>query len=179
MKPFVELTHLSLTCIICFLSQVNFGNPFILQIGEEETLADIKPRIQVIILATPAILNDHLLLKPVPSSCKVLLHGVSLVQSAAVYCSPYDNCACMQTKLGVSQEEFVKWKFAFMTNLRQPDYLEDEDVVALRFARQSATHGVSTETSYLGMEHADTGPKRPHPNSNRFSQYERPVKIYN
>ncbi|EIE26652.1 cysteine proteinase [Coccomyxa subellipsoidea C-169] len=110
-------------------NNVNFGHPFILQIGEEETLADIKPRIQA--------------------------------------------------KLGVPEEDFVKWRFAFMVNLRQPEYLEDEDVVALRFARQSATHGVSTETSYLGLEHADTGPKRPHPNSNRFSQYERPVKIYN
>ncbi len=65
-----------------------------------------------------------------------------------------------------------------MTNLRQPEYLEDEDIVAARFARQSAGL-VSTETSYLGLEHADTGPKRPHHNSNRFSQYERPVKIYN
>lgn len=92
---------------------------------------------------------------------------------------PVDKRARAQAKLGVPEEEFVKWRFAFMVNLRQPEYLEDEDVVALRFARQSATHGVSTETSYLGLEHADTGPKRPHPNSNRFSQYERPVKIYN
>ncbi|CAL8466972.1 g6508 [Coccomyxa elongata] len=109
-------------------NNVNFGNPFILQVGGEETLAEIKPRIQA--------------------------------------------------KLGITDEEFVKWKFAFMTNLRQPEYLEDEDIVAARFARQSAGL-VSTETSYLGLEHADTGPKRPHHNSNRFSQYERPVKIYN
>ncbi len=85
----------------------------------------------------------------------------------------------VQAKLGTSAEEFVKWKFAFMTNLRQGEYLEEQDVVAARFARQSATHGVNTETSYLGLEHADTGPKRPHPNNNRYSQYERPVKIYN
>lgn len=35
--------------------QVNFGNPFILQIGGEETLAEIKPRIQVIAVCVAGV----------------------------------------------------------------------------------------------------------------------------
>jgi ubiquitin carboxyl-terminal hydrolase 7 len=85
----------------------------------------------------------------------------------------------VQKKLRVKDEEFAKWKFAFHANLRQPDYLEDNDVLAVRFARHGPMHVANQEISFLGLEHADTGPKRPHHSVNRFSQYERPVKIYN
>ena len=40
-----------------------------------------------------------------------------------------------QAKLGVGDEEFAKWRCAYIDNLRKPDYLEDDEVVAQRFAR--------------------------------------------
>ena len=50
-----------------------------------------------------------------------------------------------QAKLGVADEDFAKWKFAFINNLRTPDYLEDDDIVASRFTRQSSMHGGTQE----------------------------------
>ena len=35
------------------------------------------------------------------------------------------------------------------------------------------------QVTYLGLEHVDTGPRQRHHNSRGYSQYERPVKIYN
>lgn len=35
----------------------------------------------------------------------------------------------------MSDEEFARWRFAYIDNLRKPDYLEDDEVVAQRFAR--------------------------------------------
>lgn len=41
-------------------------------------------------------------------------------------------------------------------------------------------HGCSlAQVAYLGMEHTDTGPRQRHHNNRGYSQYERPVKIYN
>lgn len=37
----------------------------------------------------------------------------------------------IQAKLGVSDEEWVKWRFAFLPG-RTPEWLEDSDVVAER-----------------------------------------------
>ena len=79
----------------------------------------------------------------------------------------------------MKDEEYAKWKFTFHANLRGPEHLEDGEVLATRFARQGPMHVANQEISFLGLEHADTGPKRPHHNANRFSQYEQPVKIYN
>lgn len=61
-----------LTWFACDFLQVNFGNPFILQIGGEETLAEIKPRIQVI-----AVCVVHWTADPVPfeAAFAVLLHS--------------------------------------------------------------------------------------------------------
>ncbi len=83
----------------------------------------------------------------------------------------------MQAKLGVPDEQFAKWKFAFVTNLRMPEYLEGEDVLASRFLRQ-ATQGNNQDVSYLGLEHADTGPKQAHRKASTYTAYERPVKIW-
>ena len=47
------------------------------------------------------------------------------------------SAAQTQAKLGVAEEDFAKWRFAYIDNLRKPDYLEDDEVVAARFARQS------------------------------------------
>ncbi len=37
-------------------------------------------------------------------------------------------------------------------------------------------HYSSGEKPYLGLEHADTGPRRPQ-HQNRYAAYERPIKI--
>ncbi|KAJ7569829.1 hypothetical protein O6H91_01G096500 [Diphasiastrum complanatum] len=81
----------------------------------------------------------------------------------------------IQKKLQVPDEEFVKWKFAFLS-LGRPEYLQDSDVVATRFQKRD-TYGAWEH--YLGLEHADSAPKRVHQlNQNRHT-FEKPVKIYN
>ncbi|GAQ84171.1 Ubiquitin carboxyl-terminal hydrolase [Klebsormidium nitens] len=80
--------------------------------------------------------------------------------------------ARIKAKLGVKDEDFETWKFAYVNNKASPVYYEDQDLVLGRFPRA----GSIFEAPFLGMEHADTGPKRAHVmNSIR----ERPVKIYN
>ncbi|CAM6012936.1 unnamed protein product [Sphagnum balticum] len=103
----------------------NFGEPFFLVMRENETLGEVKDRIQ--------------------------------------------------KKLQVPDEDFSKWKFAFLS-LGRPEYLQDGDVVASRFQKRD-TYGAWEH--YLGLEHADTAPKRSHAvNQNRHT-FEKPVKIYN
>ncbi|XP_076897433.1 ubiquitin C-terminal hydrolase 12-like [Bidens hawaiensis] len=103
----------------------NFGEPFFLIIHENETLADVKVRIQ--------------------------------------------------RKLEVPDEEFSKWKFAFLS-LGRPEYLEDSDVVSNRFQRRDV-YGAWEQ--YLGLEHSDTTPKRSFTASQNRHTFEKPVKIYN
>uniref|UniRef100_A0A0E0E7R9 ubiquitinyl hydrolase 1 n=1 Tax=Oryza meridionalis TaxID=40149 RepID=A0A0E0E7R9_9ORYZ len=80
----------------------------------------------------------------------------------------------IQKKLKVPDEDFSKWKFAYIS-LGRPDYFEDSDTVASRFQRNM--YGAWEQ--YLGLEHPDTAPRKTHnANQNRHS-FERPVKIYN
>ncbi|XP_020690617.1 ubiquitin carboxyl-terminal hydrolase 12 [Dendrobium catenatum] len=104
----------------------NFGEPFFLVIHDDETLAEVKARIQ--------------------------------------------------RKLQVPDDEFSKWKFAFMS-LGRPEYLQDSDIVSTRFQRRDV-YGAWEQ--YLGLEHSDTSPKRAYQaNQNRHHTSEKPVKIYN
>ncbi|KAH6807531.1 ubiquitin-specific protease 12 [Perilla frutescens var. frutescens] len=64
--------------------------------------------------------------------------------------------ARIQKKLQVPDEEFSKWKFAFLS-LGRPEYLEDSDIVSTRFQRRDV-YGAWEQ--YLGLEHSDTTPKR-------------------
>ncbi|KAH9610514.1 hypothetical protein KSS87_011420 [Heliosperma pusillum] len=64
----------------------------------------------------------------------------------------------IQKKLQVPDEEFSKWKFAFLS-LGRPEYLQDTDVVSSRFQRRDV-YGAWEQ--YLGLEHPDTSPKRIH-----------------
>ncbi|KAF6150148.1 hypothetical protein GIB67_023103 [Kingdonia uniflora] len=81
----------------------------------------------------------------------------------------------IQKKLQVSDEEFSKWRFAFLA-MGRPDYLEDTDIVSSRFQRRDV-YGAWEQ--YLGLEHSDNAPKRAYPaNLNRHA-FEKPVKIYN
>ncbi|KAJ0087958.1 hypothetical protein Patl1_32831 [Pistacia atlantica] len=81
----------------------------------------------------------------------------------------------IQKKLQVPDEEFSKWKFAFLS-LGRPEYLQDSDVVFNHFQRRDV-YGAWEQ--YLGLEHSDNAPKRAYSvNQNRHT-YEKPVKIYN
>ncbi|XAR64915.1 Ubiquitinyl hydrolase 1 [Bertholletia excelsa] len=81
----------------------------------------------------------------------------------------------LQKKLQVPDEEFSKWKFAFLS-LGRPEYLQDSDVVCSRFQRRDV-YGAWEQ--YLGLEHSDNAPKRSYvANQNRHA-YEKPVRIYN
>ncbi|XWS56120.1 hypothetical protein CRYUN_Cryun09bG0059200 [Craigia yunnanensis] len=80
----------------------------------------------------------------------------------------------IQKKLQVPDEEFSKWKFAFLS-LGRPEYLLDSDIVFNRFQRRDV-YGAWEQ--YLGLEHSDNTPKRAYVNQNRHT-FEKPVKIYN
>ncbi|KAA8534612.1 hypothetical protein F0562_032129 [Nyssa sinensis] len=62
----------------------------------------------------------------------------------------------VQKKLRVPDEEFSKWKFAFLS-LGRPEYLQDSDIVSSRFQRRDV-YGAWEQ--YLGLEHSDNAPKR-------------------
>ncbi|KAL1821181.1 ubiquitin C-terminal hydrolase 12 [Daucus carota subsp. sativus] len=81
----------------------------------------------------------------------------------------------IQKKLQVPDEEFSKWKFAFLS-LGRPEYLLDTDVVSSRFQRRDV-YGAWEQ--YLGLEHSDTTPKRAFAANQNRHTYEKPVKIYN
>ncbi|KAL9242538.1 hypothetical protein vseg_016528 [Gypsophila vaccaria] len=81
----------------------------------------------------------------------------------------------VQKKLRVPDEEFSKWKFAFLS-LGRPEYLQDIDIVSSRFQRRDV-YGAWEQ--YLGLEHTDTTPKRAYTANQNRHAYEKPVKIYN
>ena len=80
----------------------------------------------------------------------------------------------IQKKLRVPDEDFAKWKFAFMS-MGRPEYLQDSDVVYNRFQRRDV-YGAFEQ--YLGLEHTDTTPKRAYSANQNRHTYEKPVKIY-
>ncbi|XP_015571890.1 ubiquitin C-terminal hydrolase 12 isoform X2 [Ricinus communis] len=81
----------------------------------------------------------------------------------------------VQKKLQVPDEEFAKWKFAFLS-LGRPEYLQDSDIVSSRFQRRDV-YGAWEQ--YLGLEHSDNAPKRSYSANQNRHTFEKPVKIYN
>ncbi|CAA7388121.1 unnamed protein product [Spirodela intermedia] len=81
----------------------------------------------------------------------------------------------IQKKLQVPDEDFSKWKFAFLS-LGRPEYLQDTDIVSHRFQRRDI-YGAWEQ--YLGLEHPDTAPKRAYTANQSRHTFEKPVKIYN
>lgn len=81
----------------------------------------------------------------------------------------------IQKKLLVPDEEFSKWKFAFLS-LGRPEYLQDSDIVSSRFQRRDV-YGAWEQ--YLGLEHSDNAPKRSYAANQNRHTYEKPVRIYN
>ncbi|EYU19865.1 hypothetical protein MIMGU_mgv1a0004251mg, partial [Erythranthe guttata] len=75
----------------------------------------------------------------------------------------------IQKKLRVSDEEFSKWKFAFLS-LGRPEYLQDSDI-------KRDVYGAWEQ--YLGLEHSDNTPKRSYAANQNRHAYEKPVRIYN
>lgn len=73
----------------------------------------------------------------------------------------------IQRKLGVADKEFAKWKFAVMCNLRPPDYIQDDDVIASKFLRSNNNYNAAPDSLYLGLEHIDTQPHRHRHHTNR------------
>jgi len=101
----------------------NFGDPFLVMIGAQETLASVRTRIQV--------------------------------------------------RLGVSQEEIVKWKLA-VVSFGRVEYLEEDDIVRSRF-RKHDNYG--NWDDYFGLEHpqvSGTGRKK----HTARAPHDKPVKIY-
>ncbi|XP_047329701.1 ubiquitin C-terminal hydrolase 12-like isoform X2 [Impatiens glandulifera] len=80
----------------------------------------------------------------------------------------------IQKKLQVLDEEFSKWKFAFLS-LGRPEYLQDSDIVSSRFQRN--VYGAWEQ--YLGLEHPDSAPKRSYAANQNRHAFEKPVRIYN
>lgn len=84
-----------------------FGDPFLIKVGLEERLADIKARIQA--------------------------------------------------KLGAKPEDFATWRWSWHSNLASPEELADDDTLESRLRRNSS---VGLYCDFLGVEHADSGPRR-------------------
>ena len=84
----------------------------------------------------------------------------------------------IQSKLGVSDEELAKWKFAVMCNLRPPDYLQDDDVIATKFVRSNNNYNAAPDSLYLGLEHTDTQPHRHRHHTNRYALVGVPAMLW-
>ncbi|XP_057843472.2 ubiquitin C-terminal hydrolase 13 isoform X2 [Cryptomeria japonica] len=65
----------------------------------------------------------------------------------------------IQKKLQVSDDEFAKWKFAFLSQ-GEPDYLQDTDIVSSRFQSLGDVCAYGAWEQYLGLEHSDNAPER-------------------
>ncbi|XP_047177146.1 ubiquitin C-terminal hydrolase 13-like isoform X2 [Vigna umbellata] len=80
----------------------------------------------------------------------------------------------IQSKLQVPDEEFSKWRFAFLS-FGRPEYLQDSDIVSTRFQRRDI-YGAWEQ--YLGLEHTDNTPKRSNAANQNRHPYEKAVKIH-
>ncbi|KAG1662438.1 hypothetical protein FOA52_004019 [Chlamydomonas sp. UWO 241] len=67
--------------------------------------------------------------------------------------------ARIQAKLGVSDEEWAKWRFAFLPG-RLPEYLEGTDTLGERLRSHSGGLGGSEGTPHLGLGHENKAPGR-------------------
>ncbi|XP_078441990.1 ubiquitin C-terminal hydrolase 12-like isoform X1 [Wolffia australiana] len=85
----------------------------------------------------------------------------------------------IQKKLQIPDEEYAKWKFAFVS-LGRPEYLKDSDVLSQRFPVIPRRDVYGAWEQYLGLEHLDTTQKRAvSPNQQSRQAYDKAVRIYN
>ncbi|KAJ6986547.1 hypothetical protein NC653_019919 [Populus alba x Populus x berolinensis] len=80
----------------------------------------------------------------------------------------------IQKKLQVPDEEFSKWKFAFLS-LGRPEYLQDSDIVSSRFQRRDV-YGAWEQ--YIGLEHSDNAPKRSYAANQNRHTFEKPYSRF-
>ncbi|CAA2970001.1 ubiquitin carboxyl-terminal hydrolase 12-like [Olea europaea subsp. europaea] len=81
----------------------------------------------------------------------------------------------IQKKLQVPDEEFSRWKLAFL-NFGRTEYLRDTDIVLSHFQRRDV---YCAWEQYLGLEHSDNVPKRSYAARQNRHTYEKPVRICN
>lgn len=74
----------------------------------------------------------------------------------------------IQRTLGVSDEEFAKWKFSINFSLRPPDYLEDADNIAAKIRNAPNLYNSNHDQQYLGLEHTDAHPHRHRHHTSRY-----------
>ncbi len=86
----------------------------------------------------------------------------------------------IQAKLGISDDDFAKWKFAVVRSMRSAsEPLADEDVVAAKFAGAvGVEEGHMGHDNYLALEHEATGRRGGNKSRGGFSSGERAIKIY-
>lgn len=63
----------------------------------------------------------------------------------------------IQAKLGVKAEDFASWRWSWHAGLAPPEELSDDDSLESRLKRSSLS---SLYCDYLGVEHADSAPRR-------------------
>jgi hypothetical protein len=66
--------------------------------------------------------------------------------------APFLSSPILQAKLGTLDEEFAKWRFAFVSVRTAPKYLEDSDVLGAYYAQTSNTNLMATDGPYLGLQ---------------------------
>jgi len=80
----------------------------------------------------------------------------------------------LQKKLGVSDKEWEKYKFALIS-MGRADYINDDGVINLADFKPSPNQtALAANRSFLGLEHLNKTQKR-----SRFSYLEKAIKIYN
>eukprot|EP00798_Chlamydomonas_sp_ICE-L_P025290 gene25290-10943_t len=79
-----------------------------------------------------------------------------------------DVKARIKDLLGISDEEFAKWEFAFISVRSGPVYLKDDDALGARFAK----------APYSNSEHEDKGGPRRNHGANRNNYEQKAVKIF-
>ena len=79
----------------------------------------------------------------------------------------------IKAKLNVPEEEFLKWKVAFVS-MSRPEYLKDDDIVISRFMRRDS---YGPWEHYLGLEHEDKNQKSRSKNQNSYYA-DKAIKIF-
>lgn len=154
----------------------NFGEPFFLVIHEGETLAEVKVRIQKKLqVPDEEFAKVSCTLISCPYLCPYLL--VPDIIHSLFFILPFDLLVIYLIIFAYLNQ----WKFAFLS-LGRPEYLHDTDIVSSRFqvialfyfqfpcwkllldfsrfifTQRRDVYGAWEQ--YLGLEHADTAPKR-------------------
>ena len=153
----------------------NFGDPFLLMLGAEETAASVRTRVQAKV-CTVATRTAAL---RVPSLALLFVRAVActlrpLLCCTFAACSRRPPLRSAAKQLGLSDEEIAKWKLA-VVSFGRVEYLEEDEVVKQRF-RKHDNYG--NWDDYLGLEHAQVPGSGRKKHAARTGYADKPVKIY-